>query len=76
MCKVSIIGLGQGGLRHLHAVKQLKNIEIYAFADVETSNIENIELDAHVKRSIDYESIDQTDGLVTVSYTHLTLPTT
>lgn len=70
MCKVSIIGLGQAGLRHLHAVKQLKNTEIYAVADVETSNIENIELDAHVKRSIDYQSIDQTDGLVIVALPH------
>ena len=52
MHKVSIIGLGQAGLRHLHAVNQLKNTEIYAVADVETSNIENIELDAHVSEQL------------------------
>ena len=52
MHKVSIIGLGQAGLRHLQAVKQLKDTVIYAVADLEPSKIENIELDAHVKLSL------------------------
>ena len=70
MKRISIIGLGQAGLRHLNAVARLEDIEIFALAEKDPNVFDDLELEKEIRKVNNYELIDQTDGIVVVSLPH------
>lgn len=67
---ISIVGLGQAGLRHLNAVAKLDNVEICALADKDPTIFKKLKCKDEIRKVNNYELIDQTNGLVVISLPH------